>query len=124
MDDARGAEDGDAAENAYEAARASTQPRAWLTGLVITLVFGSVVAVLWFGARGVLEGTITPGTLSQFLIYSVLAAGSLGALSEVWSELSQASGAASRLIELLHEKPAVAVPEHPLSLPVPAIGRA
>ena len=114
---------GDAAENAYEAARASTQQRAWLTGLVITLVFGSVVAVLWFGARGVLEGTITPGTLSQFLIYSVLAAGSLGALSEVWSELSQASGAASRLIELLHEKPAVAVPEHPLSLPVPAIGK-
>ncbi|MCB1447719.1 MAG: ATP-binding cassette domain-containing protein [Rhizobiaceae bacterium] len=113
----------EAAENAYEAARASSRQRAWLTGFAITMVFGSVVAVLWFGARGVLEGTITPGTLSQFLIYSVLAAGSLGSLSEVWSELSQASGAASRLIELLDEKPAIAAPEHPISLPSPARGK-
>jgi ATP-binding cassette, subfamily B, bacterial len=112
-----------AAENAYDAARASTYQRAWLTGFAITMVFGSVVAVLWFGARGVLEGTITPGTLSQFLIYSVLAAGSLGALSEVWSELAQASGAASRLIELLNEKPDIAAPEHPIALPVPPKGK-
>jgi ATP-binding cassette subfamily B protein len=113
----------EAAENAYEAARASSRQRAWLTGFAITMIFGSVVAVLWFGARGVLEGTITPGTLSQFLIYSVLAAGSLGALSEVWSEFSQASGAASRLIELLQEKPAIAAPDHPISLPTPPRGK-
>ena len=113
----------EAAENAYDAARASSRQRAWLTGFAITMVFGSVVAVLWFGARGVLEGTITPGTLSQFLIYSVLAAGSLGALSEVWSEFSQAAGAASRLIELLHEKPGIAAPDHPISLPTPPKGK-
>ena len=91
--------------------------------VVVGDLFGSVVAVLWFGAQGVLAGTITPGTLSQFLIYSVLAAGSLGALSEVWSEFSQASGAASRLIELLQEKPAIAAPDHPIALPVPALGK-
>ena len=113
----------EAAENAYEAARASSRQRAWLTGFAITMVFGSVVAVLWFGARGVLEGTITPGTLSQFLIYSVLAASALGSLSEVWSELSQASGAAARLVELLNEKPAIAAPEHPIALPVPPKGK-
>jgi len=113
----------EAAENAYDAARASSRQRAWLTGFAITMVFGSVVAVLWFGARGVLQGTITPGTLSQFLIYSVLAAGSLGALSEVWSEFSQASGAASRLIELLQEKPDIAAPDHPISLPTPPRGK-
>jgi ATP-binding cassette subfamily B protein len=113
----------EAAENAYNAARASSRQRAWLTGFAITMVFGSVVAVLWFGARGVLEGTITAGTLSQFLIYSVLAAGSLGALSEVWSEFSQASGAASRLIELLQEKPDIAAPDHPISLPTPSKGK-
>jgi ATP-binding cassette subfamily B protein len=114
---------GEAAENAYEAARASSRQRAWLTGFAISMVFGSVVAVLWFGARGVLEGTITPGTLSQFLIYSVLAAGSLGSLSEVWSEFSHASGAASRLIELLKETPDIAAPDHPIALPVPPKGK-
>jgi ATP-binding cassette subfamily B protein len=113
---------GDAAEQAFEAARLSTRQRAFLTGFAITMVFGSVVAVLWYGAQGVLAGTITPGTLSQFLLYSVMAAGALGALSEVWSELSQASGAASRLMELLAETPDIAAPSAPAALPSPARG--
>ena len=66
--------------------------RALLTGFAITMVFGSVVAVLWFGAHSVLAGTLTAGTLGQFLLYSVIAAGSLGALSEVWGELSPGRG--------------------------------
>lgn len=113
---------GEAAENAFDAARLSTRQRAFLTGFAITMVFGSVVAVLWFGAQNVLSGAMTPGTLSQFLIYSVMAAGALAALSEVWSELSQAAGAAGRLSELLVEKPEIAAPEHPVRLPQPPVG--
>jgi ATP-binding cassette subfamily B protein len=113
---------GAAAENAFDAARMSTRQRAILTGFAITMVFGSVVAVLWFGAQGVLAGTITPGTLSQFLLYSVMAAGALASLSEVWSELSQAAGASSRLMELLAEKPAILAPAKPIALPQPPIG--
>jgi ATP-binding cassette subfamily B protein len=113
---------GDAAENAFDAARLSVRQRAILTGFAITMVFGSVVAVLWFGAQGVLAGTITPGTLSQFLLYSVMAAGSLASLSEVWSELSQAAGASSRLMELLAEVPDILAPPKPQKLPQPPIG--
>jgi ATP-binding cassette subfamily B protein len=113
---------GEAAENAFEAARLSTRQRAFLTGFAITMVFGSVVAVLWFGAQSVLAGTMSAGTLGQFLLYSVMAAGALAALSEVWSELSQAAGAAGRLTELLAEKPEIAAPANPLRLPSPAIG--
>jgi len=113
---------GEAAENAFDAARLSTRQRAFLTGFAITMVFGSVVAVLWFGAQSVLVGTMSAGTLGQFLLYSVMAAGALAALSEVWSELSQAAGAAGRLTELLAEKPEIAAPAHPVRLPKPAIG--
>ncbi|MBL0375014.1 ATP-binding cassette domain-containing protein [Rhizobium sp. KVB221] len=113
---------GSAAENAFEAARLSTRQRAILTGFAITMVFGSVVAVLWFGAQSVLAGTLTGGTLGQFLLYSVMAAGALGSLSEVWSELSQASGAASRLMELLAEEPAIMAPAKPKPLPKPPLG--
>jgi ATP-binding cassette subfamily B protein len=112
----------DAAENAFDAARLSTRQRAFLTGFAITMIFGSVVAVLWFGAQSVLAGTLSAGTLGQFLLYSVMAAGALGALSEVWSEFSQASGAASRLMELLAEKPAIRAPERPVALPEPPVG--
>jgi ATP-binding cassette subfamily B protein len=112
----------DAAENAFDAARLSTRQRAILTGIDITMVFGSIVLVLWFGAQNVLTGSMTGGTLLQFLLYSIGAAGALATLSEVWSDMSQAAGAAGRLTELLAEKPAIMAPEHPVKLPEPPIG--
>jgi ATP-binding cassette subfamily B protein len=81
------------------------------------------VAVLWFGSRDVLSGALSPGTLGQFLLYSVFAAGALGALSEVWGELSQAAGAAERLTEILAEEPAIVAPANPKPLPSPATGQ-
>ena len=112
-----------AVEAAYEAARSSVLARAALTFVAIFTIFTSVVAVLWFGSRDVLSGAMSPGTLGQFLLYSVFAAGALGALSEVWGELSQAAGAAERLAELLAEEPDVAAPADPVALPVPPQGR-
>ncbi|MCO5064646.1 MAG: ABC transporter transmembrane domain-containing protein [Rhizobiaceae bacterium] len=111
-----------AVETAFAAARSSVLARALLTFVAIFTVFASVVAVLWFGSHDVLSGTLSPGTLGQFLLYSVFAAGALGALSEVWGELSQAAGAAERLAELLDETPTIAAPASPVPLPRPAKG--
>ncbi|EKF18911.1 ABC transporter transmembrane domain-containing protein [Nitratireductor pacificus] len=111
-----------AIETAFAAARASILARSFLTFFAIFLTFASVVAVLWFGSRDVLSGAMTPGTLGQFLLYSVLAAGALGALSEVWGELSQAAGAAERMSELLAETPAIVAPARPVALLEPARG--
>ncbi|MGO8352242.1 ABC transporter transmembrane domain-containing protein, partial [Rhizobium johnstonii] len=55
-DDAAATRYGTAVESAYEAARAAIRSRALLTGIAITLIFGSVVAVLWFGAHSVRAG--------------------------------------------------------------------
>ncbi|RVC67758.1 ATP-binding cassette domain-containing protein, partial [Mesorhizobium sp. M2A.F.Ca.ET.046.02.1.1] len=111
-----------AVDAAFEAARASVFARSFLTFFAIFMIFSSVVAVLWFGSRDVLAGTLSPGTLSQFLLYSVFAAGALGALSEVWSELSQAAGAAERLTEILAETPTIQRPVDPVALPATAKG--
>ena len=113
---------GASVEDAFDAARASVTARAILTAFAIFMIFSSVVAVLWIGSRDVLSGAMTPGTLGQFLLYSVFAAGALGALSEVWGELSQASGAAERLMEILAEEPAIAAPANPVALPTPPRG--
>jgi ATP-binding cassette, subfamily B, bacterial len=86
------------------------------------MIFGSVVGVLWYGAQSVMAGTMSAGTLGQFLLYSVFAAGALAGLSEVWGELSQAAGATERLVELLEEKPEIAAPANPVELPSPAKG--
>ncbi len=111
-----------AVDTAFEAARSSVFARSFLTFFAIFTIFASVVAVLWFGSRDVLSGTLSAGTLGQFLLYSVFAAGALGALSEVWGELAQAAGAAERLTEILAETPAIAAPANPLPLPKPARG--
>lgn len=95
----------DAVTTAFNAARSSVAARAALTAFGIFMVFASVVAVLWIGARSVLDGSMTGGTLSQFLLYAVMAAGSLATLSEVWGEVQLAAGAAERLSELLDEEP-------------------
>jgi ATP-binding cassette subfamily B protein len=113
---------GAAVERAFNAAVASTRARAILTAIAIFLVFGSVVVVLWVGAQDVLYDRITPGRLSQFVLYAVFAAAGLGQLSEVWGELSQASGAAERLFEILSVQPTIVAPPHPKALPEPARG--
>lgn len=111
-----------AVEGAYDAARGATQARGVLTAVTIFLVFSSVVVVLWIGAQDVLAQRITPGTLGQFVLYAVFAAGGLGELSQVWGEIAQASGAAERLFELLHTKPQITAPAKPATLPWPARG--
>jgi ATP-binding cassette subfamily B protein len=113
---------GNAVERAFSAALASTRARAVLTAIAIFLVFGSVVVVLWVGAQDVLAERITPGRLSQFVLYAVFAAAGLGQLSEVWGELSQAAGAAERLFEILEVRPTVTAPAQPAALPEPARG--
>src|SRR5437660_1457119 len=71
---------GQAIEAAFAAARYSTRARALLTAIVIFLVFASVVVILWVGAQDVLMGWLTAGTLGQFVLYAVFAAGALGEL--------------------------------------------
>ena len=94
-----------AVETAFQAARASVLARAILTFFAIFTIFASVVAVLWFGSRAVLDGTLSPGTLGQFLLYSVFAA-----------------GAAERITEILAEEPTVAAPALPVALPANSTG--
>jgi ATP-binding cassette subfamily B protein len=113
---------GQAVEGAYQAARVSTQARAVLTAIIIFIVFTSVVAILWVGSHDVLTGAITPGRLGQFVLYAAFAAAGLGQLSEVWGEVSAASGAAERLFEILRVKPEIIAPAAPLALPSPARG--
>jgi len=109
-------------EQAYEAARSSTKARAVLTLIVIFIVFASVVVILWVGSHDVLIGAISPGRLGQFILYTAFAASGLGQLSEVWGEVSAASGAAERLFEILRVRPQIAAPASPRALPQPARG--
>ncbi len=112
----------DVSEKSFDAARRRIWTRALMTVIVIFLVFTGVVGVLWIGANDVRAGSMTAGTLVQFVIYSVMVAGSVAALSEIWGELQRAAGATERLVELLHTVDTVLDPAAPQTLPDPVRG--
>jgi ATP-binding cassette, subfamily B, bacterial len=90
--------------------------------VVIMLVFGAISFVLWLGAQAVLSGQMTAGLLSQFIMYAVLTAGAVGAITEVWGDVQRAAGATERLMELLHLQSPVQESSRPQQLPKPGIG--
>ena len=89
-------------EKAFRSARKRISTRAWMTAIVIFFVFSGIVGVLWIGARDVRSGVISTGVLVQFVIYAVMVAGAVAALSEILGELQRAAGATERLVELLN----------------------
>lgn len=95
---------------------------AWLTALVILLGFGAITLVLWAGAHAVLAGEMNAGVLAQFVLYAVVAAGSVGGLTEVWGELLRCAGALGRISELLDTRAEIRSPEQPVPLPRPLRG--
>lgn len=112
----------DVTEKSFTSARERIKTRAMMTAIVIFLVFAGIVGVLWMGARDVRGGVMTPGELIQFVIYAVMVAGAVGALSEIWGELQRAAGATERLVELLNASDPVNDPQTPKTLPRPVRG--
>ncbi len=104
-------------EASFDAARRRITTRAVMTVIVIFLVFAGVVGVLWMGARDVRAGDMTPGALVQFVIYAVMVAGGVAALSEIWGELQRAAGATERLVELLQTEDTVQDPAGAAAVP-------
>ncbi len=121
-EDASRTQFGEMTETSYEVSLRRIQTRAVLTVIVIFLVFSGIVGVLWMGANDVRNGIMTEGVLIQFVIYSIIMAGSVAALSEIWSELQRAAGATERLVELLNAEDTVNDPSQAKALPVPVRG--
>ena len=104
-------------EQSFIAARRRIATRAILTAIVIFMAFSAIVGFLWMGASDVRGGVITVGELVQFMIYTIMVAGGVAALTEIWSELQRAAGATERLVELLTTTDAVTDPVLALAAP-------
>jgi len=111
-----------AVEGSFDTAKLRILARAGMTAIAIVLIFAGVTGILWLGAQYVLDGTMSGGTLGQFILYAVLCATSIGALSEVWGEVQLAAGATERLVEILQVEPVILPPANPKSLPQPPQG--
>ena len=111
-----------AVEGAFGTARKRILLRAIMTGIVISLMFGSITLVMWQAALDVAAGKLSGGTVAAFVVTGVIVAGAFGALTEVYGELLRGAGAAGRLAELLAQVPEIRAPASPVALPQPAQG--
>ena len=112
-----------AVESTFDTAKRRIRLRAAMTAIVIGLIFTGITMLMWRGAIGVAEGTISGGTIAAFVLTGGLVAGAFGALTEVYGDLLRGVGAAGRLAELLSEKPGIAAPANPIALPEPSRGQ-
>ncbi len=110
-------------ERTFAVARRRIALRAAMTSIVIFLIFGGITFLMWEGASNVAAGKVSGGTIAAFVFTGMIVAGAFGSLTEVYGDLLRGAGAASRLNELLNEKPAIAPPARPQALPVPPRGR-
>ncbi len=113
---------GAAVDVAVETARKRIRAQAWVTAAAITLIFGAIVLMLWTGAHKVIAGEMSTGTLAQFVVYALIAGGSVGALAEVWNDLQRSAGGMGRITELLQETVDILPPAQPQTLPSPLQG--
>jgi ATP-binding cassette, subfamily B, bacterial len=112
-----------AVEATFGTAKRRILIRAIMTATVILLLMGGVTVLIWQGALGVASGTVSGGTIADFVVTAMIVVSSFGSLTETYGDLLRGAGAASRLNELLNEQPTIAAPARPLALPVPARGR-
>jgi len=81
----------------------SAKYRAALIAFIILGVFGSIVLVLWQGARQIESGGMTHGDLTTFMLYTTFVGGAVGSFAEIISQMQKAVGATQRVRELLDE---------------------
>jgi ATP-binding cassette, subfamily B, bacterial len=98
------------ADISFTTALKRVRVRAMLTMLMVTAVLGTIIFVLWIGARQVSAGTMTGGELASFVLYAMMVAGAVGTMAEVWGDVMRAAGATERLLELLHADVAIKEP--------------
>ncbi|MBP8062704.1 MAG: ATP-binding cassette domain-containing protein, partial [Brevundimonas sp.] len=113
---------GAAVEAAFAVSLVRMRARAFMTAMIIVVMFGGVSLVLWLGAQDVIGGRMTPGALLQFVLLAVFVAGAVGALGESWGDVQKAAGAMERIDELMRSEAAIRPPESPVTLPEPPTG--
>jgi ATP-binding cassette subfamily B protein len=110
-------------EATFSTAKKRIRLRAFMTAIVMALIFSAITLLMWKGAIDVVEGRLTGGTIAAFVLTGGLVAGAFGALTEVYGDLVRGAGASGRLAELLAAEPNIAPPAKPIALPMPPRGQ-
>ena len=108
---------GDGVERLFGIAIRRARVQAIIGPIIGLVAFSAIAIVLWFGSRAVIEGTLTPGQLVSFLIYTMMVASPIAAFTGIYSQFQRALGASERVFELLDTPPEMQDASDALDLP-------
>lgn len=111
-----------AVEQTFDVALRRIRVRAFMTAIIFSFILVGLIGSLWFGAAEVQNGSVTPGAMTQFVMYAFVAVSGVGMLTETYAEVMRAAGATERLMEILAAQPDIAPPANPATLPQPVHG--
>ena len=103
----------DHVENAFDIALKRIKTNAFLITTVMTLVFAAIAVMIWVGGQDVINGTMSAGELTAFIVYAVMVAMAVAAIAGVLAELQRAAGALERLMDLLYAESEITAPTNP-----------
>jgi subfamily B ATP-binding cassette protein MsbA len=106
-------------QNLFEIAVKRVRVRSFIGPLIGLVAFSSIAVVLWVGSRQVIAGTLTPGQLVSFLLYTMMIASPIGAFIGLYGQFQQAMGASERVFDLLDTPPEMQ--DEPDALPLPPV---
>ncbi|MEM9831732.1 MAG: ABC transporter transmembrane domain-containing protein [Bacteroidota bacterium] len=84
--------------------------RGLFIAFTIFVLFGGIVAVLWYGAALVQQDIISVGDLVSFILYTTLIGGSIAGLGDLYGQIQRAMGASERVLDILEEKSEAVTP--------------
>lgn len=105
-------------EASYTAQRKRIFVQSALTALMFAIALTSMIMILNIGAWFVQNGQMTGGAITAFVVFAFMAIAGASSLTETFTNLFRAAGAADRLVEILDEKPIITAPENPVTLDV------
>jgi ATP-binding cassette subfamily B protein len=107
----------DGIEGAFRQSLVLFRWRSWFFATAMTSGYVGVAAVIWIGGRALIAGDLSAGDLTSFCLYTLIVAGALADLAQLWSSLQRAAGATDRLFQVVDTIPAIRDPDVPVALP-------
>ena len=101
-----------AAENLYELFVRTEKKMVLVMPVMMIAVYGCNLAISWYGAHYILDGSLTTGDLSMLFSYVMSILMSLMMLSMVFVMITMSAASAQRIVEVLGEKSDITSPEN------------
>ncbi len=108
-----------AVEDSFQSAKKRVKISAFFGPMIGFIAFITALALLWYGGREVIAGTLSPGEMVAFILYAVIIAGPMGSFARLYTRIQEGLGASERIFEILDTAPEVQ--DAPDAAPMPKI---